>query len=415
MGGKDKEDKEEKNVDLEFNLEFNSEDATKVDSNSSEKAEIPTMVELALKANTEDPTQINVPEGEDGATALNQEEGMQLELTGQEDMKNSDSETQAEGKEKNKKDKTEISFDNLQVDNAKEDGKEDATEASTKGDSEADSGQGEGRLAFDSLDDMKEETAEIELPSELTGARESKPAEASETEAQASQNNSDESIKFQSAESVDKPEEVPDGIEFNAQEEVKQENKETVAKENKEEIKENQVSPEPVNTSILGDESDMLRLQSTIRQLREEQKHLKEEVKKAKNKEKVLEENNLAIQAELDEIKIENTILKKRHSDQIGELNNKMRVSEDKRFIMEKKMKNYQKEFEKMDQKVRIDFSQVKQKEKELENQLELTSMDSEAQISSRDSKIIELKRKIDMLEFNIENISIKEKKIVER
>ena len=78
------------------------------------------------------------------------------------------------------------------------------------------------------------------------------------------------------------------------------------------------------------------------------------------------------------------------------------------------KMKNYQKEFEKIDQKVRIDISQVKQREKELENQLELTSMDSEAQVSSRDGKIIELKQKIDMLEFNIENISIRERKSVE-
>ncbi|MCY4524430.1 MAG: hypothetical protein OXB84_06805, partial [Halobacteriovoraceae bacterium] len=159
---------------------------------------------------------------------------------------------------------------------------------------------------------------------------------------------------------------------------------------------------------------EMIRLHSTIRQLREEQKNLRKENEREKKKNETLDRDILTIQAELDEIKIENTILKKRYNDQIEDMNNKVRVSEDKRSIMEKKLKNYQKEFDKIDQKVRIDISHVKQREKELENQLELTSMDSEAQVSSRDGKIVELKRKIDALEFNINNVSIREKKSVE-
>ena len=69
---------------------------------------------------------------------------------------------------------------------------------------------------------------------------------------------------------------------------------------------------------------------------------------------------------------------------------------------------------EKLEQRVRIDFNQVKQREKELESKLEMLSVDVDSQVQSRDQKILELRRKIDGLEFNMENISIKEKKTQE-
>ena len=58
-----------------------------------------------------------------------------------------------------------------------------------------------------------------------------------------------------------------------------------------------------------------------------------------------------------------------------------------------------------------MDFNQIKAREKELEGQLELAKMDSESQVSTRDKKILDLKRKIDQLEFNMENAVIKEEK----
>ena len=161
-------------------------------------------------------------------------------------------------------------------------------------------------------------------------------------------------------------------------------------------------------------EDEMINLQSTIRKLREEHKFLHGENTSIQKDKRLLEQQLLTIEAELDELKIENTILKKRHGDQIDELNKQIRVLEDKKVITENKMKHLQKEFEKIEQKVRIDFGQVKQRERELENRLELISMDNDAQIASRDSKIIELKRKIDTLEFNIQNATIKERKTID-
>ena len=119
----------------------------------------------------------------------------------------------------------------------------------------------------------------------------------------------------------------------------------------------------------------------------------------------------LGIKAELDEAKIEIAILKKRHLQEIEEYRYQLSLAEEKKLIFEERCKTYQKEFDRLNHKVRLEFNQVKQREKELESQLEMVTMDSEAQVQARDNKILELKRKIDALEFNMENVSIREEK----
>jgi len=86
-------------------------------------------------------------------------------------------------------------------------------------------------------------------------------------------------------------------------------------------------------------------------------------------------------------------------------------IISEKKEVYEMKYKTLYKEFDRLNQKVRIDFNQVKQREKELESKLELVVMDSDSQVQTRDMKILELKRKIDSLEFNMENSSIRELK----
>jgi hypothetical protein len=50
-----------------------------------------------------------------------------------------------------------------------------------------------------------------------------------------------------------------------------------------------------------------------------------------------------------------------------------------------------------------VDVRRIRVREKELENQLEILKKDSTALLVARDEKILELKRKIDLLEFNME------------
>ena len=158
-------------------------------------------------------------------------------------------------------------------------------------------------------------------------------------------------------------------------------------------------------------EGEAVRLQATIRQLREEREELLKEIKNYKYEMKLNDQGQLGLRAELDEAKIEVSILKKRHSVERDEMKYRLRVSDEKKLYAEEKVKKLQKEFDRLQGKVRLDFNHVRQREKELEGQLELVKMDSESQVKTRDKKILELKRKIDQLEFNMENIVIREQK----
>lgn len=156
---------------------------------------------------------------------------------------------------------------------------------------------------------------------------------------------------------------------------------------------------------------DSMRFQATIRALREEREEMLLQIKNLKNDSKELEQDNLTLKANLDEAKIEITILRKRHMVEIEDLKYRLSLSEEKKAMSDEKARQADARREKLEQKVRIDFNQVKQREKELESKLELLSMDVDSQVQSRDHKILELRRKIDALEFNMENASIKEQK----
>ncbi len=75
----------------------------------------------------------------------------------------------------------------------------------------------------------------------------------------------------------------------------------------------------------------------------------------------------------------------------------------DKAKVLETQVKEALAEVEKIKERVRIDIRKIRVREKELENRLEIIRKDSEALLTARETKIIELKRKIDLLEFNMD------------
>lgn len=177
-------------------------------------------------------------------------------------------------------------------------------------------------------------------------------------------------------------------------------------------ISKNHSTPAPLEFSSGSmNTEDSMRFQATIRSLREERETLLAQIKNFKTESRELEQDNLTLKANLDEAKIEITILRKRHMVEIEDIKYRLTMSEEKKSMAEEKARQSEARREKLEQKVRIDFNQVKQREKELESKLELLSMDVDSQVQSRDHKILELRRKIDALEFNMENASIKEQK----
>lgn len=159
--------------------------------------------------------------------------------------------------------------------------------------------------------------------------------------------------------------------------------------------------------------NDLLDIKITLSELKDDRKNLLDEITQLEHDKDQLIRQNLNLKADLDELKIELSIMKKRHIAEMEDYKQQNAVLHEKREILEAKNKNYQREIERLGSKIRIDFSKIKQREKELEGQLELITIDAESKVKSRDLKILELKRKIDSLEFNMENITIKEKQSI--
>ena len=160
---------------------------------------------------------------------------------------------------------------------------------------------------------------------------------------------------------------------------------------------------------VVHHDDELMKLSATIRGLRDDRQQLLDKIYKLEEEKKNSQQDNISMRAELDEKKIELTLLKKRHNDEVNHLRYQLNLTEDKRIMMEEKNKLLRQEFDKLASKVRLDFNKIQSREKELEHQLELLKADSEVQIRHRDVKVLELKRKIDTLEFDMENIIIKE------
>ncbi len=86
---------------------------------------------------------------------------------------------------------------------------------------------------------------------------------------------------------------------------------------------------------------------------------------------------------------------------EIDELKFEMKRRSEKIRVMELQVKEATEATERLKERVRNDIRKIRAREKELENRLEIMKKDSEALLGSREQKIIELKRKLDLMEFN--------------
>jgi hypothetical protein len=159
---------------------------------------------------------------------------------------------------------------------------------------------------------------------------------------------------------------------------------------------------------------EMERMQATISNLRTDREELLAKIQNLEEGKIIQNRMQLTMRAELDEKKIELSIIRKKLNEEIGELKDRVKLFEEKKLILEEKNKVLLAELDKSAQKNKIDIKKIQLREKELEQKLELLKSDSEAQIRNRDLKILELKRKLDSMEFDMESISVQEKKSVE-
>ncbi len=88
---------------------------------------------------------------------------------------------------------------------------------------------------------------------------------------------------------------------------------------------------------------------------------------------------------------------------ELTEMRFQLKAKTDKARVLDTQVREAAEEMERLKERVRADIRKIRVREKELENRLEIMKKDSEALISARENKIIELKRKLDLLEFNMD------------
>jgi chromosome segregation ATPase len=88
---------------------------------------------------------------------------------------------------------------------------------------------------------------------------------------------------------------------------------------------------------------------------------------------------------------------------ELSELRFLNKAKTDKAKLLEGQVREASAEIERLKDRVRSDIRKIRVRERELENKLEITKKDSEAILTARENKIIELKRKLDLLEFNMD------------
>lgn len=159
---------------------------------------------------------------------------------------------------------------------------------------------------------------------------------------------------------------------------------------------------------------EMERTQATIANLRADRDELLKRIDHLEEEKLLGQRNALNLRAELDEKKIELTIIRKKLNEEINDLKDRLSIYEEKILVLEERNKQLQQELDNAGQKNRIDVKRIMLRERELEQKLELLKADAETQIRNRDLKILELKRKIDAMEFDMESISQQEKKTLE-
>jgi hypothetical protein len=159
---------------------------------------------------------------------------------------------------------------------------------------------------------------------------------------------------------------------------------------------------------------EMERMQATISNLRTDREELLLKIQTLEEDKVLQARQTLSFRAELDERKIELVIIRKKLNEEINDLKDRLKLYDEKRLILEEKNRILLQELDKAAQKNKIDVKKVQMRERELEQKLELLKSDAETQIRNRDLKILELKRKIDAMEFDMESISQQEKRSVE-
>ncbi len=160
---------------------------------------------------------------------------------------------------------------------------------------------------------------------------------------------------------------------------------------------------ETLKKYLLLREQDVAALSSQLRSARQRVHSLEDslEVEKARSGE--LAHENERQKQRISDFELEKQALRESADDELNELRLQLRARGDKLRYLELQVKEASGEMDQLRERVRQDLRRIRVREQELENRLELLKRDSAAQLTAREEKLNEVRRRSDMLEFNAE------------
>lgn len=160
---------------------------------------------------------------------------------------------------------------------------------------------------------------------------------------------------------------------------------------------------ETLKKYLLLREQDVGVLSQQFKAAREQNAALEDTIKSERARTSELSFEVGELQKRIDEFEREKQASLEGAQGEIRELKFQMKSRSDKARLLEIQVKEMVQEMEMLRERVRVDIRKIRVREKELENKLEISRKDAEALISAREGRIIELKRKLDLLEFNMD------------
>ena len=88
---------------------------------------------------------------------------------------------------------------------------------------------------------------------------------------------------------------------------------------------------------------------------------------------------------------------------EMDEIKQQSKVSSERARSLETELKEAREELDRIKARVRHDIAKIRVREKELENRLEILKKDSHVLLQARENRIVELKRKLDLADFNLD------------
>jgi hypothetical protein len=160
---------------------------------------------------------------------------------------------------------------------------------------------------------------------------------------------------------------------------------------------------ETLKKYLLLREQDVAVLSTQLKAAKEQIQALENRAREEQNKGAELAHANEGLQRKVDEAARERQQAIDGLQAEIAELRFQLKAKGDKARLLDVQVREAADETERLKERVRMDIRRIRVREKELENRLEIMKKDSEALIAARENKIIELKRKLDLLEFNMD------------